>query len=645
MRRQVAIPLTIVGTFTLVAAVIGLVIGGSPTADLVIDPGALVRWGTPIATALSDIAAAVTVGTLVFVCLVVPRERPEFERLALVAATAAAIWTILTVITSVFAFAQAIGRPIGVDDAFSVGLWNFLTDTEPGVARAWVTILVAVAALLLMLVRSYWGLAAAAVIAGAAFVPLAELEHQGGNADHDLAWNGLFLHIAAAAVWVGGLVAMWLADRRGNREYAERFSSIALVAFLLVAFSGIISAWIRLSGPQDLLTPYGAILLTKVVAMTLLGIAGAVHRRYAIRRLPGTRVFLRIVLAEFALMGVAEGMAAALGDTAPPLGPPPAGTTPAELLTGQPLPPPPSPEQYFFTFAPDPLWMAICGAMLVLYVTGVVILARRGDRWPWLRTASWILGVLALAWITCGGIAAYVDKLFSAHMLIHMVIGMMIPVLLVPGAPITLALRAFKARHDGSRGPREWILELVHSPWLRVIGNPYVAAVIFVASLWIFYYTPLFSWASTTHLGHEWMLFHFLIAGYLFVQALIGIDPAPGRPPHAVRLLLLLITMGGHAFFGLAIMTGQGLMLADWFGAMGWDFGATALQDQQSAGGIAWGVGEFPTLALAVAVAIQWARSDEREARRRDRAADRNGDVELEAYNAELARLAARDPE
>jgi len=643
VRKQVVIPLAILAAFTLLAVVAGLVIGGSASAALIVDPGPLVRWGTPIATALSNLAAAATVGTLVFLCFAIPRERPEFERLATFAAASAAVWTIATIVTTVLAFAQAVATPIRLDTSFSVGLWTFLTDTEPGVARAWVTIFAAVCAMLLMLLRNPWGLAVAAVIGGAAFVPLAELEHQGGNADHNVAWNALFLHIAGAAVWVGGIVALWISDRRGRREYAERFSSIALVAFVVVALSGIASAWIRLGGPQDLLTPYGAILLVKVVAMLLLGVIGAVHRRFTIRRLPGTGHFARLLIAEFALMGIAEGMAAALGDTAPPLGPPPAGTSPAEILTGQPLPPAPGFEQYVFTIDPDPLWLAICGAMLVLYLVGVGVLARRGDRWPVLRTASWLLGVVGLLWVTSGGIASYVDKLFSAHMLAHMVIGMMIPVLLVPGAPITLALRAFRARHDGSRGPREWILGLVHSRWFRMMGNPYVAAVIFVAGLWIFYYTPLFSWASTTHLGHEWMLFHFLISGYLFVQALIGIDPSPGRPPHAVRLLLLLVTMAAHAFFGLAIMTGTGLMLADWFGAMGWDLGVTALQDQQRAGGIAWSIGEFPTIVLAITVAIQWSRSDEREQRRRDRAADRDGDAELLAYNAELARLAARE--
>ena len=170
-----------------------------------------------------------------------------------------------------------------------------------------------------------------------------------------------------------------------------------------------------------------------------------------------------------------------------------------------------------------------------------------------------------------------------------------------------------------------------------------VAAAIFVLSLWVFYYTPLFRWATTTHIGHEWMIVHFLISGYLFVQSLIGVDPGPARPPYPVRLIILLSTMAVHAFFGLAIMSATGVLLADWFGAMGWDTGVSALQDQQRAGGIAWSVGEIPTLALAIAVAIQWAGSDTREQRRIDRKADRDGDADLTEYNAMLERAAARD--
>ena len=83
-------------------------------------------------------------------------------------------------------------------------------------------------------------------------------------------------------------------------------------------------------------------------------------------------------------------------------------------------------------------------------------------------------------------------------------------------------------------------------------------------------------------------------------------------------------------------------MLADWYGAMGRVWGLPPLEDQQYGGGIAWSVGEIPTVALAIVVAIQWARSDEREAKRLDRAADRDGDAELAAYNAMLAKREGR---
>jgi len=100
--------------------------------------------------------------------------------------------------------------------------------------------------------------------------------------------------------------------------------------------------------------------------------------------------------------------------------------------------------------------------------------------------------------------------------------------------------------------------------------------------------------------------------------------------------------MALHAFFGLSLMTGESLLLPDWYGAMGRAWGVPPLEDQRVAGGIAWSVGEIPTVSLAILVAFMWSRSDAREAKRRDRAADRYGDVELEAYNEMLAERARR---
>src|SRR5690606_13177779 len=150
-------------------------------------------------------------------------------------------------------------------------------------------------------------------------------------------------------------------------------------------------------------------------------------------------------------------------------------------------------------------------------------------------------------------INVYGDYLFSVHMIGHMLLGMVIPIALVAGAPVTLAARAINKRDDGTRGGREWILWAVHSPYGRVLTNPFVAAGLFIASLWAFYCTDLFRWSLYDHLGHQWMIVHFLATGYLFALTLIGIDPVPWRLPYAGRVLLLVGIMAMHAFFGIAI--------------------------------------------------------------------------------------------
>jgi putative copper resistance protein D len=354
-----------------------------------------------------------------------------------------------------------------------------------------------------------------------------------------------------------------------------------------------------------------------------------------------------LVTAELAFMGIASGVAAALGRTSPPqeevVVTEQVDPSPAELLTGSPLPPEPTPLTWLTAWNFDLLWMLVCGFLAFFYIAGVWRLRRRGDSWPVHRTVMWLAGVALLFYVTNGPLNVYQDYLFSVHMLAHMVLAMVIPVLLVPGAPITLALRAIHKRDDGSRGAREWIMATVQSRYMSVLANPVVAALIFAGSLWMFYYTPLFSWAVTDHVGHYWMIVHFLASGYLFVTVLIGVDPLPHRASYPMRLVILLATMAFHAFFGLSIMSSTGLLLADWYGAMGW--GTSALADQQVAGGITWSIGEIPTVALAIIVALMWSRSDDKESKRKDRQADRDGDAERLAYNEMLAARASRDGE
>ena len=418
---------------------------------------------------------------------------------------------------------------------------------------------------------------------------------------------------------------------------------MALWCFVAVAASGAVNAWLRLGGWDGLSTRYGLLVIAKVVALLLLGAAGLAHRRRTIAALPGTpSAFWRLVTGELVVMGVAIGVAVALANSAPPR-PETVGADAALVLTGYPLPPPLQLVSWLTSWRLDLLWTTVAGLLLVLYLVGATRMARRGDGWPVLRTVSWVAGCLILVWATGGAPGIYGRVLFSAHMLGHMTMSMVVPALLVLGAPVTLALRTLSARRDGSRGPREWLLTVVHSRVLAVLGHPLVASALFAGSLVAFYYSPLFELSLRTHTGHVLMHAHFLLVGYLFANVMIGIDPGPQRPPYPMRLLLLFATMTFHAFFGVALVQGNQLLAPDVLAQLGRTWGRSPLADQQYGGAVAWGVGELPVLLLGMGIAIAWVRSDDREAKRGDRQADRDGDAELTAYNARLAELAAQD--
>ncbi|MCI2956746.1 bifunctional copper resistance protein CopD/cytochrome c oxidase assembly protein [Agromyces atrinae] len=645
--------------FAVVAAIAALSFGGGAEAQALRDPGALIRWGLPLSKLIVNVSAAGTIGALVLACFALTPKKREFDLALDVAAASAALLTVSSAVTGFFSFQLITGRPLTFDDAFGASLGQFLTQIEPG--RAWLitTLVAAAVTVLCFAVRNHTALVFVTVLAVLALVPMAQQGHSAGAAGHDAAITSLGLHLVFAAVWLGGLLTIVLLKSRldGDRLgiVLARYSSVALISFIVVAISGYANAALRIGTLDELGSPYGILVIVKVVALVALGLFGAVQRRWIIGRLvaktekgpaassAGSRFFWLLVVSELAFMGIASGVAAALARTATPVDETvdTSVLTPAEILTGEPLPPAPEAINYFTQWNIDLIWLFACAFGIFFYLAGVWRLRRRGDKWPIYRTVLWVLGLVVLFYLTNGGVNVYEKYLFSAHMLGHMGLTMAVPVLLVPGAPVTLAMRAIKARKDGSRGGREWILLAVHSKFASIIANPLVAAGLFAASLWIFYYTPLFRWTMTDHIGHEWMIAHFLIVGYLFVQSLIGIDPVPYRLPFPFRLVLLLGTMAFHAFFGLAIMVGTGLLLSDWYGAMGW--GIDALADQQFGGGIAWSVGEIPTVALAITVAIQWSRSDEKESRRRDRHADRTGEAELEEYNARLQAISDRD--
>lgn len=642
--------LVVLAVAALAALVIALQLGGG-AKPLLIDPGALVRWGLPVARTINNVSAAAMIGSIVLALFALRAGDKAFDIALDTASIGAAVFTVSSGVTGFFTFLNAFaGTTFSLDEQFGEQLGRFLLALPLGQAWLITTIMGAVVTILAFAWRSWTPTLFTAVIALAALLPLATQGHSGELAGHIIAVNSILLHTVGAAVWLGGLILLIVLRGRTDTSQTalvRRYSSLAIVSFFVVAVSGVMRSTVGLGGWDGLWTPYGLIIIAKAVLLCAMGLLGAWYRARLIPRLDGERAsrwFWMLVLGEVALMGLASGAAAALARTPPPTGDTAAVLkTPAEILTDSPLPPEFTIDMWFTGWDVDILWLMAGALGLFFYVAGAWRMHRRGDRWPIHRTVFWILGILLLVWVTCGPLNLYQEYLFSVHMLGHMMLAMAIPLLLVSGAPITLAMRAIDKRDDGTRGGREWILWAVHSPFSRVITHPFVAAGIFIGSLWAFYFTDIVRWAMYEHLGHEWMIIHFIISGYLFAMTLVGVDPIPYRLPYAGRLITLIAVMAMHAFFGVAIMMQEGLMVAEWFGSMGRTWGPTPMEDQYIGGGIAWSIGEIPTLILAITVAIQWSRDDTKVQRRTDRAADRSGDAELEEYNAGLAELAERD--
>lgn len=662
-----AVRIAALALLALAAVLSGVAFTGASDAEVLRDPGAVVRWGLPIASTASEIAASATLGGLLLLAGVLVRRRTDragvVRAASGVTALASAVWTLSAVAELVLTYANVAGLPLS-DPAFGGELGQFVTQFELGRVLLVQVVAAAVVTAVALLVSTSTAAAWTSVLVVVALWQNAQTGHAAGAASHDLATTSMFLHLVGAAVWIGTLVALSPLAHRLGADLAPavaRFSVVAGWCFALVAVSGLVNSIVRIGTWSDLGTRYGVLLLVKIALFGVLGLLGLAHRRLVVRRLVAgttraraTGLFWRLVAVELAVMGAVSGVAVALGSSAPPVPDDPiTDPTPAEIVTGHALPVEPTALRWITEWRWDVLWACVAVAGLVVYLRWVLRLRRRGDVWPWARTASWTAGMLLFFWTTSGGPSMYGHVLFSAHMVQHMLLAMVVPIFLALSAPVTLALRALPARAsaadrgsagaDLSRGPREWLLLLVHSRWGRFFAHPVVAAVNFAGSMIVFYWTGVFEWALTSGFGHIVMVVHFSLAGYLFVNALVGIDPGPTRLPYPQRLLLLFATMAFHAFFGVALVTGEVLLVPDWFGLLGREWGPSAIVDQQRGGGVAWGIGELPTLALAIGVAFSWSRDDERTARRRDRRVAREGDVEMDEYNEMLARLAERD--
>lgn len=579
--------------------VLAVTAGAAPYAELGnADPGALVRVGTPLLRFVADVSATLCTGFLVFAaCFPMPREDGRLTAAGYAAVRAAGWWALAWLVSALVLVPFDTADTSGTRLADVMGHLSGLLSAEEE-PRAWLvtTAVVLVIAVVARATLRWPTTVLLAVLAVFALLPPLVTGHASSDLGHDLATTALLVHVPAAVIWLGTLVA-FLAHmaRTRSAEFARRYTRLATGCWLVLLASGLVVGVILVPFGQLTSTTYGVLVLVELVITVVLGVLGLWLRRRALAS--GVSIG-RWVLAELVLL--VAGFAVAAGQTHLP---PPAflgrPATPMETLLGYDLAGPPTIARLALDWRIDLLFAPLAVLLAAGYL---VALRRRTQPWPWGRTACWLGGCVVVAVATSSGIGRYAPAMFSQHMASHMLLSMLAPVLLVLGAPLTLLASV-------ARVPR--LRLLFHTPLVRLLTHPVVALALFAGSPFALYFTGLFDAAARFHWAHTVIAVWFFAVGLLFAWVVIGIDPTPRRLPNLARLGLLLAAMPTDTVFAAILMTtrtvvGNGAAGFNQYTALALPWVHDLLADQRVGGIIALAVTEASLLAAVIVLLTRW---------------------------------------
>ena len=601
---------------------------------------------------LSLIASFSTIGTLLTMAFLLldseGRLSTQAQKLRRLLWASALAWSLGAFGTIVSSVAELLEKPIS-DVLDATTLRSFITQVTLGQYLFFQTLVALLIAILAFRIKKILSTVLLLVISLLGLVAPVFQSHAESSGSHGLAIGSLVIHVVALSLWVGGIFALTVLNPADRPIALPRFSQLALWAAIAVVASGSVNALTRLNFKEAWSSTYAYIVLAKIaLTLVLLTISYLQRRNLANRDRIGWPILTRLIFIEALIMAFTVAMGAWLSTNHLHNEAKTPDSDPSIAISGISTPAEPTFARIIVGYEPDGLMIGLLIIAVALYIKGVVVLTRRGDKWPVGRTIAFALGVSAIDFATSGGLGLYAQFSFSYHMIAHMVLGMIAPIGIVLGAPITLALRTLpQARQSSERGVRGTLLAALHSKLAVIFTNPITALALFDGSLFVLYFTDLFGSMMQNHEGHLLMNIHFILTGVLFFHVVIGIDPNPRRVPHLVRIVIVLAAMSIHAFFSVALMSSTTLIDKGYFASLKTPWLNDFLADQRLGGSVGWAMGEIPILLALVVTFISWVKDDSREARRIDRNTARAAAMgmpdDLAQYNLYLQELDKRD--
>jgi cytochrome c oxidase assembly factor CtaG len=265
----------------------------------------------------------------------------------------------------------------------------------------------------------------------------------------------------------------------------------------------------------------------------------------------------------------------------------------------------------------DPIIVLPLAAAAALYVRGVMRIRAARPSFPRWRTACFLssLGVFYLA--LQSPIEAYSDRLFSVHMVQHLLLTMVAAPLLVLGTPVVLALRASTGSFRG-----RVLVPVLHSRPAALLSHPVVSWSLFTIALWASHFTNLYEAALANETVHGLEHILYITTGVLFWRPVVGRETGPSRITHPARLLYLFLAMPQMALLGLAIYSSDQVLYPHYIVTTS-ALGTSALADQHLAGAFMWIASMVLMLPAMAFVLFDWMRKEAREGARFDARLDR----------------------
>ncbi len=295
------------------------------------DAGAFTRVGLPVAQFVQELAGIAVVGTLFVACLTAirnpePTDTPNpatgRHHLRRMAVRWAWLWLASAAAWLLFMLSELAAVPViemllrpELIRAF-IGTDRFLS----GVVTLWVALL------LVMFAERLPGALGSGLLTLAAAGALLPSALTGHAAHHDnaivVSSISLGIHIVAASIWIGGLLALIVHLRTFPdqlRRATPLFSAVALVCVAAIGASGLIAGVLMLDDWVALwTTSRGHLILAKTAALGLLVLIGCLHRKRTLPAASSGRLWplIKLGAVELSLMGATLAFAVLLSTTA-----------------------------------------------------------------------------------------------------------------------------------------------------------------------------------------------------------------------------------------------------------------------------------------------------------------------------------------